>query len=146
MQALHILLISFVVLFSLIGCSQGETIVKDRSLTPCGDKPNCVSTLDTREEFNVAPFVLTSENITMDAITEAVTTLPRTKLISTSANYSHITFTTKILRFVDDVEFRIQDEQLIVRSESRVGHSDFGVNRKRVESIRVLLKQSGLIQ
>jgi uncharacterized protein (DUF1499 family) len=50
------------------------------------------------------------------------------------------------MRFVDDLELKLVDGQLLVRSESRVGHSDFGVNRKRAEQLRELLKSDGLIK
>ncbi len=50
------------------------------------------------------------------------------------------------MRFVDDLELKTVDGKLIVRSESRTGHSDFGVNRKRAEQLRVSLKSEGLIK
>ncbi|CAE6877883.1 hypothetical protein ACOMICROBIO_GDFFDHBD_00028 [Vibrio sp. B1REV9] len=50
------------------------------------------------------------------------------------------------MRFVDDLELKIEDNQLIVRSESRVGYSDFGVNRKRADQLRLLLTNADLIK
>jgi uncharacterized protein (DUF1499 family) len=62
-------------------------------------------------------------------------------LVLSTDNYAYFTFTTKHLGFVDDVEFHYRPiEQLIaVRSASRVGKFDFGINRRRVEEIRVAL-------
>ena len=60
-----------------------------------------------------------------------------TKIIKKDSNYLHVEFKTKIMGFVDDVEFYFPEEKLIqIRSASRIGRSDFGVNRKRMESIR----------
>jgi uncharacterized protein (DUF1499 family) len=50
------------------------------------------------------------------------------------------------MRFVDDLELKIAGDQLIVRSESRVGYSDFGVNRKRADQLRQKLTQAKLIK
>ena len=61
-------------------------------------------------------------------------------------NYLRIECTSKIMRFVDDLELKIEGDQLIVRSESRVGYSDFGVNRKRAEQLRSLLANAELIK
>ena len=61
-------------------------------------------------------------------------------------DYLRIECTSKIMRFVDDLELRIEGGQLLVRSESRVGYSDFGVNRKRADQLRTLLSENGLIQ
>ena len=69
--------------------------------------------------------------------------MPRSKIVSEQDNYLHIEFTSRIMRFVDDVEFYFNDTKKIiqVRSASRVGRSDFGVNRKRVEMIRSEFEQ-----
>lgn len=64
--------------------------------------------------------------------------LPRTKLVEEEEAYLHYEFTSLLLRFVDDVEFLLDDETKTVhfRSASRTGHGDFGVNRRRMEDIR----------
>jgi uncharacterized protein (DUF1499 family) len=66
------------------------------------------------------------------------------EVITETENYIHATFTSRIFRFVDDVEFYfMRDAPVIhVRSASRVGYSDLGVNRKRVEKIRQAFKSS----
>jgi uncharacterized protein (DUF1499 family) len=57
--------------------------------------------------------------------------------------YLWATFTTRLVRFVDDVELRMvsTDGIIHVRSASRVGYSDLGVNRRRVEKLRTLFNQ-----
>lgn len=117
----------------------------DRTMTPCGDKPNCVSTQDSREQFALAPFSLTHD-ANIDKIELAALQLPGAKTAVKDNGYLRIECTSKIMRFVDDLELRIHDGQLIVRSESRVGYSDFGVNRKRTEQLRALLSDQDLIE
>lgn len=134
-----------ITLLGLTACSQGVTAMTDRSQSPCGDKPNCVSTQDTREEYNLTPFTLT-ESTNIDAIEQVALELPGAKTAVKEGNYLRIECTSKIMRFVDDLELKIEGDQLIVRSESRVGYSDFGVNRKRAEQLRSLLANAELIK
>ena len=134
-----------ITLLGLTACSQGVTTMTDRSQSPCGDKPNCVSTQDTRKEYNLTPFTLT-ESTNIDAIEQVALELPGAKTAVKEGNYLLIECTSKIMRFVDDLELKIEGDQLIVRSESRVGYSDFGVNRKRAEQLRSLLANAELIK
>lgn len=134
-----------ITLLGLTACSQGVTTMTDRSQSPCGDKPNCVSTQDTREEYNLTPFTLT-ESTNIDAIEQVALELPGAKTAVKEGNYLRIECTSKIMRFVDDLELKIEGDQLFVRSESRVGYSDFGVNRKRAEQLRSLLANAELIK
>ncbi|MFV8457227.1 DUF1499 domain-containing protein [Vibrio owensii] len=134
-----------ITLLGLTACSQGVTTMTDRSQSPCGDKPNCVSTQDTREEYNLTPFTLT-ESTNIDTIEQVALELPGAKTAVKEGNYLRIECTSKIMRFVDDLELKIEGDQLIVRSESRVGYSDFGVNRKRAEQLRSLLVNAELIK
>lgn len=131
-------------LVSLTACTHGVAPMQDRTAQPCGNKPNCVSTEDTREAFHLAPFTLT-DNATLDDVERAALMLPGAKTAERQADYLRIECTTRIMRFVDDLELRIRQQQLMVRSESRLGYSDFGVNRKRVEQLRSLLLQQGVI-
>lgn len=134
-----------ITLLGLTACSQGVTTMTDRSQSPCGDKPNCVSTQDTREEYNLTPFTLT-ESTNIDSIEQVALELPGAKTAVKEGNYLRIECTSKIMRFVDDLELKIEGDQLIIRSESRVGYSDFGVNRKRAEQLRSLLANAELIK
>ena len=133
------------VLLGLTACSQGVTTMTDRTSSPCGDKPNCISTQDSREKYQLAPFTITND-ANIDAIENAALQLPGAKTAVKEEGYIRIECTSKIMRFVDDLELKIEGDQLLVRSESRVGYSDFGVNRKRAEQLRELLKADNLIQ
>jgi uncharacterized protein (DUF1499 family) len=68
--------------------------------------------------------------------------MARTRLIREDAAYLHFEFTSLLLRFVDDVEFLFDDDTKTVhfRSASRIGYSDLGVNRRRMEEIRALVE------
>jgi uncharacterized protein (DUF1499 family) len=72
----------------------------------------------------------------------AALSFPRTKVVEEAPGYVHVTFTSAVFRFVDDVEFEADEAAKVVnvRSASRVGRGDFGVNRKRVEAIRAKLR------
>jgi uncharacterized protein (DUF1499 family) len=64
--------------------------------------------------------------------------MERTNIITETDNYLYAEFTSKLMGFVDDVEFLLDDSAKVihVRSASRLGQSDLGVNRKRIEAIR----------
>jgi uncharacterized protein (DUF1499 family) len=79
-----------------------------------------------------------------EKLLQTLRSMKRCRIVTEQADYIHAEFTSVIFRFVDDVEFLADDlKKLIhVRSASRVGYSDFGVNRRRVETIRNLIKAS----
>ncbi|OGA26574.1 MAG: hypothetical protein A3I01_20435 [Betaproteobacteria bacterium RIFCSPLOWO2_02_FULL_65_24] len=77
------------------------------------------------------------------ALRRVVDGMQRVKVISTDANYLYAEFTSKLMGFVDDVEFYLDEKAGViqVRSASRLGRGDLGVNRERIESIRAKLTQ-----
>jgi uncharacterized protein (DUF1499 family) len=113
-----------------------------KHLLPCSSTPNCVSTLSSDEQHAIAPLrYQRSRAEAKEALKGAVLSLPRTKLIEEDDSYVHFEFTSLLLRFVDDVEFVFDEESKTIhfRSASRVGYSDLGVNRRRMEEIRKLV-------
>ncbi|MDN2480324.1 DUF1499 domain-containing protein [Vibrio agarivorans] len=130
--------------FSLTACSQGVEQMTDRTTQPCGDKPNCVSTIDDREKHAIAPFNL-KEGTTLAEVEAVALTLPGAKTAVSEGNYLRIECTSKIMRFVDDLELKLDGTTLTVRSESRTGYSDFGVNRKRTEQLRQKLADASIL-
>jgi len=91
------------------------------------------------EDHLIAPF--TYEGSAAEARAKLIVILESTKraeIISSTDNYIHAEFTSLIFRFVDDVEFYFDDQKPVihVRSASRVGYSDLGANRKRIEALR----------
>ena len=83
------------------------------------------------------PFTGSSDEA-MQHIEDLVTETPRAKIVTVEDNYLHVEFESAFFRFVDDVEFLIDPEGQLIhfRSASRVGYSDLGVNRRRMEQIR----------
>ncbi len=113
--------------------------VKDGKLLPCPNRPNCVCSQVQDPSHFVKPltFSTTSEQA-FQRLRSIVAAMPGARLIEEGPRYLHFTFTSAVLRFVDDVEFLVEESgnKIQMRSTSRLGYSDFGVNRKRIEAIR----------
>lgn len=125
---------------SVLGaCSHGPGGVAHGNLTPCPTSPNCVSTRAEDPQQAIAPYAYTGgREDTRNRLLRVIAELPRTRIITSTDSYLHVEFRSKIWRFVDDVEFVFDDASQTVqfRSASRLGYSDLGVNRKRMETIR----------
>jgi len=105
----------------------------------CPKSPNCVSSLAEDAEHAIAPMTYTGSRAeAMVRLKRVLASMKRTAIVSETEEYLHAESTSLIFRFVDDVEFYFPaDEKTIhMRSASRVGYSDLGVNRKRLEEIR----------
>lgn len=108
-------------------------------LLPCPSSPNCVCSQDEEAGHHIEPLRFTgSPREAWDRLHVLLGTLPRTRVVSRDDRYLHAEFTTLLLRFVDDVEFLLDEAASVihVRSASRIGHSDLGANRTRIEAIR----------
>lgn len=81
------------------------------------------------------------------ALLEVVATLPRTTVVTKTDAYLHAESRSALFGFVDDVEFQLRpaDKTIAVRSASRLGYWDLGVNRRRVEQIREVLRARGVV-
>lgn len=115
----------------------------------CPNSPNCVSSQAQDKDHFVAPFLLSvSANEAWIALKTVLQSLPRIKITRETEYNLHLEATSMIFRFIDDVEFILLPEQqrIDVRSASRTGRSDLGVNRERVELIRNKLQQTGVLQ
>jgi len=134
-----VLVVLVCIMFFFLGLKSQKGEAKglvDGRLADCPSAPNCVSSeMGTPDGKRVEP--LTG---TMDAVRDAILTLGG-EITSEKDDYISATFTSKIFKFVDDVEIRPADDGKVhIRSASRVGYSDRGVNKKRVEALRVKLK------
>ena len=116
--------------------------VLDERFAPCPDSPNCVSSFAEDELHAIEPLPLPSRQ-PMDTLQEIVASMPRTTIVTVDGDYLHVVYRTLVFRFADDVEFRIDEAAGVihVRSASRVGYGDMGVNRNRVEAIRDRLQE-----
>jgi uncharacterized protein (DUF1499 family) len=112
-------------------------------LAPCKTSPNCVSSQadPSDREHYIAPLALKGEAIA--AVRKAVESMPRTTIVRAEPGYLYAEFQSKLMGFVDDVEFLADPAAGVVhvRSASRLGRRDFGVNRNRVEALRAILEK-----
>ena len=117
--------ILFLLLYVLIMPS--TAMASHVELKPCIQVSHCV-----REELKV-------DNIDSpyEKVKSIVENSPRTKIVESDGDYLHAEVTSRIMKYVDDLEISFLPEKnnLLIRSESRVGEGDFGVNRKRVDLI-----------
>ncbi len=133
----------------IVGCSSvppSNLGIKDGCLAPCPATPNCVSSQSSDREHAVRPFIYSSSRAEAVAdLKKIILPMKRARIVSETGDYIHVEFTSAIWRFVDDVEFYFDDAARVihVRSASRMGRSDFGVNRKRVEEMRSAWKALG---
>src|SRR5690349_9190325 len=115
--------------------------VKEGQLAPCKRTPNCVSSQaepQDREHY-ISPL---ASRGTMRELRAAVEAMPRASVITAEGRYLYAEFRTRLLRYVDDVELYYDERAGVVhvRSASRLGRRDFGVNRARVEELRSRLR------
>ena len=113
-------------------------------LTPCKTSPNCVSSqADPKdEEHYIAPIALKGKNAIAE-VRKAVESMPRASVVQVEPDYLYAEFRSKLMGFVDDVEFLVDLAAGVVhvRSASRLGRRDFGVNRERIERLRSILEK-----
>jgi uncharacterized protein (DUF1499 family) len=120
--------------------------IDNDQLMQCPETPNCVNSQATDEKHFIQPILLVgTQQEAQNRLLKILKAWKRSKIIVVQDNYIRAEFKSKLFRFIDDVEFyfpAIEKEDVIIhiRSASRVGHSDFGVNRKRIEEIRIKLK------
>jgi uncharacterized protein (DUF1499 family) len=135
-------------LFSFSGNQPTNLGVKDGKLASCPNTPNCVNSQapDGDAEHKIAPLAYKSAPSDLMAVLKSViTSMERTKIITETNDYLYVEFASALMGFVDDVEFYLDPStpgQLQMRSASRLGQSDLGVNRKRIEEIRAKLAQA----
>ena len=114
--------------------------VKDGRFIACKPTPNCVSSQadPADQEHYIAPIAYSG---TMQELRRAVESMTRAAVIREEGNYLYAEYSSALMGFVDDVELLLDEKARLVhvRSASRLGRSDFGVNRKRIEELRELI-------
>lgn len=123
--------------------------VTNGSLAPCPGTPNCVHTGLRHPEGTAGMFVAGSPpgSEIIPRVREVVESMPRTTVVEQTPLYLHAEARSPVFRFVDDLEVLLTiDRELVVRSASRLGSWDLGVNRRRVERLRERLREAGVIQ
>lgn len=135
---------SFLTLFFLVsnctGTRPNDLGITQGKLKACPNTPNCVSSQsDPKDEEHYLaglPYKKTTAEA-MAVLKERILNHPRTAIIKEEKNYIYSEFTTLIMRYVDDVEFYFDENSktLHFRSASRLGKSDLGLNRKRINTL-----------
>lgn len=134
------------------GCSGSKPDsvgLQDNRLSDCPKSPNCVSSDARDDKHRVDPFQLSGDaGEKWQELAGVVENMKRTAIVTQTDHYLHAESTSRIFRFVDDLELLLDRESgtVAVRSASRVGYSDLGANRKRVDRLRQLLAEKNIIQ
>ena len=117
--------------------------LNDGRLAPCPNRPNCVVSQGGDKRHHIDPIAYEGEkSAAVELIQQVVQGLAGIRIAAQTEDYLHVEFRSKMMGFVDDVEFFFPDSAVIhMRSAYRVGYSDFGANRKRLEKIRVMFQQ-----
>ena len=134
------------------GCSASKTsqnFTGNERLADCPASPNCVSSDAQDAKHAIAPLILKGDPTTgWEAVVKVLDQLPRSKIVEATNRYLHMECKSRLFRFIDDLELLLNPvtRVIAIRSAARVGKSDFGVNRRRVETLRTKLKEDGLIE
>ena len=148
-----VLLLVAVIVAARMGALSGrqpDTLgLRDGKLKPPSRTPNSVSSQaglwpdhPQREAAAIAPLALQGDGAaTMAQLAQIIEGMEGARIVERRPDYLYAQFTTKLMRFVDDAEFWFDPAAGVVqvRSASRVGRKDFGVNRARIEAIRARL-------
>ena len=110
-------------------------------LRPCPRKPNCVSSGASGRQ-GIEPIANGTQR--WPKLAGVLERIPEIRVVAHEDDYIRGEARTRVLRFVDDIEFQYSPEEDVihVRSASRLGYSDFGVNRRRLETIRKRLEEA----
>ena len=124
-----------------------ELGIQDGQLSPCPSSPNCVVSQGADQDHAIEPIAYTgSRDSARELLTKVLGVVPRTEIVTQDENYIRAKSTSRIMGFVDDTEFYLPENEPVihVRSAARLGESDLGVNRRRLEQIRFALKDLGI--
>ncbi|HPG25704.1 MAG: DUF1499 domain-containing protein [Spirochaetaceae bacterium] len=117
-------------------------------LRACPPSPNCVSSAAEDAGHAIAPFVIEGDaRAAWTALQGELAARPRVEIVTRRDDYVHAVFTTRLMRYRDDVELLLDAPRgrIDVRSASRVGYGDMGANRARIESLRAALAEAGFV-
>ena len=121
--------------------------VKEGTLAGCPATPNCVVSQGGDEKHAIAPIAYTSDRATArQSLIDILGVVPRTKIVEQSDEYILAQSESRLMGFVDDTEFYFPEDEKVIhaRAAARLGESDLGVNRRRLEQIRLAFKDLGM--
>lgn len=120
------------------------SLIKDGVLAPCPDKPNCVSSQAPDRSHFIEPIRYSGDaRAARRKLIQVLKRMSGTRIVLDEKDVIQVEFRTSLLRFVDDGVFWFDDGRKVihVRSASRIGYSDLGTNRRRIENIRQLFAE-----
>ena len=124
-----------------------ELGLQDGKLFPCPSTPNCVVSQGADQDHSIEPIAYTrSREEARELLTKVLGVVPRTEIVTRQENYIRVKSTSRILGFVDDTEFYLPEDEpdIHVRAAARLGESDLGEKRRRLEQIRFALQDLGV--
>lgn len=145
-------LVSLLVTLVMAGCWGGvpDTVGgRNGNLAPCPATPNCVHTGLRHPDGTEAMFQ--GEGVyrrdVIPGIRAVIEAMPRTVVVTERPDYLHAEFRSRVFHFVDDLEVLVMpDGEIVVRSASRIGSGDLGVNAERVATLRAALVEAGIVR
>ena len=140
--------ILFYIIFMTLSTVNQANSNAEKNLPICRDTPNCVSSQAQDDKHFIEPFKINGNpDIAWTALKAAINNQSRMVITHETAATLHAEATSLMFKFVDDIDVILdaKNKLIHIRSASRVGHSDFGVNRKRIEALRVQLQKEQLV-
>lgn len=151
-RIVQLCLTSALTLFIVGGCSgkrPDEIGSVPYGLRECPKSPNCVSSEATDKQHAIESFRLKGDaTVSWPLIQNEIASMPRWTIVKATDTYIHVECKSRIFRFIDDLElyFNSSNKIISIRSASRIGYSDFGANRRRVELLRSELRKKQIIE
>lgn len=152
MKSVAIAAVIFLATMPLLSCAgkrPSNLGVSAGTFAPCPASPNCVSSDASDSAHQVTPLQLAlAPAEAWSAAGEIVSGLPRTHIVKETADYLHAECRSALFGFVDDLELQLRPVEgiIAVRSASRLGYSDLGVNRSRIDGLRAALIDRGAVK
>ena len=137
------------IIFMVFNTSNEAFSGSEKTLPLCRDSPNCVSSEARDAQHFIEPFKINGHpEEAWIALKKALMSQSRMVITHETDDTLHAEATSLVFRFVDDINVILDSQKKLIniRSASRTGHSDFGVNRKRIETLRLILQKTNVIQ
>jgi uncharacterized protein (DUF1499 family) len=118
-------------------------------LADCPNSPNCVSSFARDKQHGIEALeVVGDPEAAWTALRAVLEGMPRMEIVGSAPGYLHAVQTSRLMRYRDDLELLLDApaSRIHVRSASRVGYGDMGVNRARVEAIRAAMAERGFVR
>ena len=128
------------------GASPNLGVVEGK-LSPCPATPNCVVSQGADDEHTIEPITYEGDREAVrELLIQVLGVVPRTEIVTETEDYIRVQSTSRLMGFVDDSEFYLPADESVIhlRAAARLGESDLGVNRRRLEQIRLALQDLGI--